>query len=181
MLKQKRLLIGCGGGFQQECSQSYSPMATWIKEVALTLTDESQQCGNIEETSVIARTPRTCLNVWAGSGDLKNTAEPRLFRQKLLQRPLALRYGTRYVQPHELHSVVVQYLDGPVDSPSHKLRLLLEDPCQPQDSEHITAVTQLWSELLGNQDIWLDTTLCATSLAVLWLAMRGGRDLFPCC
>ena len=63
VLKQKRLLIGCGGGFQQECSQSYSPVATWIKEVALTLTDESQQYGNIEETSVIARTPRTCLNV----------------------------------------------------------------------------------------------------------------------
>ena len=64
VLQQKRLLIGCGGGFQQECSQSYSPVATWIKEVALTLTDESQQYGNIEETSVIARTPRTCLNVW---------------------------------------------------------------------------------------------------------------------
>ena len=30
VLKQKRLLIGCGGGFQQECSQSYSPVARWI-------------------------------------------------------------------------------------------------------------------------------------------------------
>ena len=63
VLKQKRLLVGCGGGFQQECSQSYSPVARWIKEVSLTLTDESQQHGNIEETSVIARTPRTCLNI----------------------------------------------------------------------------------------------------------------------
>ena len=54
------------GGFQQECSQSYSPVARWITEVALTLTDESQQYGNIGETSVIARTPRTCLNIWAG-------------------------------------------------------------------------------------------------------------------
>ena len=58
VLRQKKLLIGCGGGFQ-ECSQSYSPVARWITEVALTLTDESQQFGNIEETSVIARTPRT--------------------------------------------------------------------------------------------------------------------------
>ena len=56
VLRHKRLLIGCGGGFQQECSQSYSPVARWITEVALTLTDESQQYGNIEETSVIART-----------------------------------------------------------------------------------------------------------------------------
>ena len=52
----------------------------WIIEVALTLTDESQQFGNIEETSVIARTSRTCLNVWAGDhrrtpGGLKNTCE----------------------------------------------------------------------------------------------------------
>ena len=66
VLRQKKLLIGCGGGFQQECSQSYSPVARWITEVALTLTDESQQYGNIEETSVIARTPRTCINIWAG-------------------------------------------------------------------------------------------------------------------
>ena len=51
VLRQKKLLIGCGGGFQQECSQSYSPVARWITEVALTLTDESQQYGNIEETS----------------------------------------------------------------------------------------------------------------------------------
>ena len=178
VLKQKKLLFGCGGGFQQECSQSYSPIATWIKEVSLTLTDESQQYGHIEETSVIARTPQTCLNIWAGDhrqtpGGLKNTVESRRFRQKLLQRPLALRCGTRYVQPHELHQVVVQYLDGPVDSPSHKLKLLLEDPCQPPESEHITAVTQLWSELFDNQAVWLDTSLCATCLAILWLAPKG--------
>ena len=100
VLRHKRLLSGRGGGFQQECAQSYSPVATWIKEVALTLTDESQQYGNIEEASVIARTPRTCINAWAGDhrqtpGGLKKTKESRLFRQKLMQRPLALRCGTR--------------------------------------------------------------------------------------
>ncbi len=173
VLKQKRLLIGCEGGFQQECSQSYSPVATWIKEVSLTLTDESQQYGNIEETSVIARTPRTCLNIWAGDhrqtpGGLKNTVESRRLRQKLLQRPLALRCGTQYVQPHELHQVVGQY--GPVDSPSYKIKLLLEDPCEPHESEHITAVTQLWGEIFDNQAAWLDTSLCATCFAILWLA-----------
>ena len=73
VLRQKKLLIGCGGGFQQECSQSYSPVDRWITEVALTLTDESQQYGNLEETSVIARTPRTCVNIWAG--DHRQTRE----------------------------------------------------------------------------------------------------------
>ena len=42
VLRQKKLLIGCGGGFQQECSQSYSPVARWITEVALTLTDAAE-------------------------------------------------------------------------------------------------------------------------------------------
>ena len=98
----------------------------WIIEVALTLTDESQQFGNIEETSVIARTSRTCLNVWAEDhrptpGGLKNTVECRLFRQKFLQRPLALRCGTTYIQPHEMYRIVCRYLDGPWGSPSHQL------------------------------------------------------------
>ena len=179
VLRQKRLLIGCGGGFQQECSQSYSPVAQWITEVALTLTDESQQYGNIEETSVIARTSRTCLNIWAGDhrqtpGGLKNTVERRLFRQKLLQRPLALRCGTDYVQPHEMYRILGRYLDGPWGSPSHQLKALLEDvDSNPYASEHMTAVTQLWCEIFGNERVWLDTVVCATCFAILWLALKG--------
>ena len=76
VLRQKKLLIGCGGGFQQECSQSYSPVARWITEVALTLIDESQQYGNIEETSVIARTPRNWLNIWAGDHRRRSGVTP---------------------------------------------------------------------------------------------------------
>ncbi len=115
VLRNKKLLIGCGGGFQQEGTQSFSPVAYWIKEVDLTLTDESQQYGNIEETSVLARTPRTCLKIWAGNhrqtpGGLKKTDEARRFRQKLMKRPLALRCGTNYIQPHELHTVVERCL-----------------------------------------------------------------------
>ena len=164
--RQKKLLIGCGGGFQQECSQSYSPVARWITEVALTLTDESQQYGNFEETSVIARTPRTCINIWAGDhrqtpGGLKNTVECRLFRQKPLQRPLALRCGTEYVQPHEMCRVVERYLDGPCDSPSHQLKQLLAND-DPTDSEHITAVTQLWCEIFDNEETWLTTSVCVS-------------------
>ena len=178
VLRQKKLLIGCGGGFQPECSQSYSPVARWITEVALTLTDESQQYGNIEETSVIARTPRTCINIWAGDhrqtpGGLKNTVECRLFRQKLLQRPLALRCGTEYVQPHEMYRIVNRYLDGPWDSPSHQLKLLLEETDDPSNSKHITAVTQLWCEIFNNEETWLTTSVCVTCFAILWLAIKG--------
>ena len=30
VLRQNSLLIGCGGGFQQECSQQFSPVADWM-------------------------------------------------------------------------------------------------------------------------------------------------------
>ena len=133
----------------------------------------------IEETSVIARTSRTCLNIWAGDhrqtpGGLKNTVECRLFRQKLLQRPLALRCGTDYVQPHEMYRIRGRYLDGPWGSPSHQLKALLEDvDSNPYESGHMTAVTQLWCEIFGNERVWLDTVVCATCFAILWLALKG--------
>ena len=117
VLRQKRLLIGCGGGCQQECSQSYSPVARWIAEVAL-------------------------------------------------------RCGTEYVQPHEMCRVVERYLDGPCDSPSHQLRQLLAND-DPTDSEHITAVTQLWCEIFDNEETWLTTSVCVTCFAILWLAIKG--------
>ena len=41
--RQKKLLIGCGGGFQQECSQSYSPVARWITEMAQSQLDQEGQ------------------------------------------------------------------------------------------------------------------------------------------
>ena len=127
---------------------------------------------------MIARTPRTCLNLWAGDhrqtpGGLKNTVECRMFRQKLPQRPLAKRCGTEYVQPHELHRIVSPYLDGPCDSPSHKLKLLLDDSEDPLTSTHITAVTQLWSDIFDDEAVWLDTSVCVTCFAILWLALKG--------
>ena len=33
VIRQKSLLIGCGGGFQQECSQQFSPVADWMSTV----------------------------------------------------------------------------------------------------------------------------------------------------
>ena len=110
-------------------------------------------------------------------GGLKNTVECRLFRQKLLQSPLALRCGTEYVQPHEMHRIVNRYLDGPWDSPSHQLKQLLEETDDPSNSEHITAVTQLWCEIFNNEETWLTTSVCVcvcvTCFAILWLALKG--------
>ena len=38
---------------------------------------------------------------------------------------------------------------------------------------HITAVTQLWCEVFGNETVWLDTSVCVTCFAILWLAIKG--------
>ena len=57
VIRQKSLLIGCGGGFQQECSQQFSPVADWMGSVDLCLEDEGQQYGNMEEAASVARTP----------------------------------------------------------------------------------------------------------------------------
>ena len=54
------------GGFQQECSQQFSPVADWMGSVDLFLEDEGQQYGNMEEAASVARTPATCLEVWSG-------------------------------------------------------------------------------------------------------------------
>ena len=115
VLRSKQVLIGCGGGFHQESSQPYSPVAKWMEEVDLALGDVGQQYGNLDEASAVARVPRRCLVVWCGDhkqthGGLRKTEEAKAFRRKLLRRPIALRGNTDYLQPHMLGSVVVRCL-----------------------------------------------------------------------
>ena len=65
VLRGKQVIIGCGGGFHQECSQPYSPVAKWMREVDMALNDEGQQYGNLDESSAIARVPRKEANARA--------------------------------------------------------------------------------------------------------------------
>jgi len=86
------------------------------------LEDEAQQYGNMEEASSIARTPRTCLEIWSGDhrqtpGGLQQTEQAKRFRRKLLKPPLALRCPTEYIQPHGLAEIAARYLEGHSDSP----------------------------------------------------------------
>ena len=121
VLRSKRVLVGCGGGFHQECQQPYSPVASWMEEADVALNDEGQQYGNLDEASAIARVPRKCLVVWCGDhkqtpGGLRKTDEAKAFRRKLLRRPIALRGDTKHFQPNMLGKVVLRYLDG-MDEP----------------------------------------------------------------
>ena len=121
VLGQKKLLIRCGGGFQQEAQQRYSPVRGWLATVHMGLLDEAQQYGNIDELTSLARVPAHCLILWCGDheqtpGGLRNTTEAKLFRRKLLSKPLGLRCDTEYIQPHLLGAVVARFIVGTAGS-----------------------------------------------------------------
>ena len=82
VLRNKQVLVGCGGGFHQECQQPYSPVASWMEDTDVALNDEGQQYGNLDEASAIARAPRKCLVIWCGDhkqtpGGLRKTDEAK--------------------------------------------------------------------------------------------------------
>ena len=181
VLRQKSLLIGCGGGFQQECSQQFSPVADWMGSIDLFLEDEGQQYGNMEEAASVARTPDTCLEVWSGDhrqtpGGLKNSQEAKAFRKKLTKRPLALRCQTLYVQAHDLEKIVLRYLDCPKESFAWKLRQLLIDGYSAIDP----AVGQFWHEHFGDSPPCLSTEIQRAAYTILWIGLRGEREGLPC-
>ena len=130
VLRSKRVIVGCGGGFHQECQQPYSPVASWMEEADVALNDEGQQYGNLDEASAIARVPRKCLVVWCGDhkqtpGGLRKTDEAKAFRRKLLRRPIALRGDTKHLQPNMLGKVVLRYLDGMDEPLIHWVQVIL--------------------------------------------------------
>ena len=180
VLRQKSLLIGCGGGFQQECSQQFSPVADWMGSIDLFLEDEGQQYGNMEEAATVARTPATCLEVWSGDhrqtpGGLKKSQEAKAFRKKLTKRPLALRCQTQYIQAHDFGKIVLRYLDCPKGSFAWKLWQLLMDGSAAIDP----AVGQFWHELIGDSPPCLSTEIQRAAYAILWMGLRGEREGLP--
>ena len=71
-LRSKQVIIGCGGGFHQECQQPYSPVATWMEDADVALNDEGQQYGNLDEASAVhgAHTAQvSCYLVWRPQTD----------------------------------------------------------------------------------------------------------------
>ena len=181
VLGSKQVIIGCGGGFRHECASKYSPVAQWMSEVDLTLHDESQQYGNLDETAAIARLPRNCLVLWLGDhrqtpGGLRKSTAARRFRRKLLKRPLALRGNSDKVQPNTLFQVVVRYLTGTPHSPAYPVAQLMMTPDLhlPQNAQE--QMENLAKELLGAYAPWLMGIVPRTALAVLWLATHRQKS-----
>ena len=121
VLRTKQVVIGCGGGFHQRCTQPYSPVARWMADVDVALNDEGQQYGNLDEASAIARIPRKGMVIWCEDhkqtpGGLRKSEEARVFRRKLMRRTIALRGDTTFLPPHMLGAIVhphVKDVPGP--------------------------------------------------------------------
>ena len=137
VLRTKQVIIGCGGGFHQECTQPYSPVARWMADVDVALNDEGQQYGNLDEASAIARIPRKGIVIWCGDhkqtpGGLRKSEEARVFRRKLMRRPIALRGDTTFLPPHMLGAIVHLYVkDVPGPQMAGVSQLLQESTKQP--------------------------------------------------
>ena len=174
VIRSKRVIIGCGGGFRHECACKYGPMQEWMSEVDLALQDESQQFGNLDEASAIARMPRKCLVMWLGDhrqtpGGLRKSESARRFRQKLLKRPVALRGDTTLFQPNQLTQVVSRYLTGTTAAPAYPILQLLQTETQ-QDLEERTRMVA--EELLGESQDWLAGSVPRAALAIMWLSQH---------
>ena len=177
VLGQKKLLIGCGGGFQQEAQQRYSPVRNWLSTVHLALLDEAQQYGNIDELTTLARAPAHCLILWCGDdkqtpGSLRNTTEAEMFRRKLLSRPLGLRCDTEYVQSHLLGTVVARFMVGSAGSMADRWSTYLRGKA---------AVGTLGSQVMSYMADIPDEQIAsyAAALAIFFLARRQEDVLIP--
>ena len=185
VLRSKRVLIGCGGGFHQACSQPYSPVAKWIEDVDAALNDEGQQYGNLDEASAVARTPRKCIVIWCGDhkqtpGGLRKTDEAKAFRRKLLRRPIALRGDTEYIQPHLLGKVVLRYLvdvDDPLVKAIRALLIELLDDAHQLTLSGVATLQTICREVGCDFHQRLCSPVFCTAVIVLWLALH--RERFP--
>ena len=185
VLRTKQVIIGCGGGFHQECTQPYSPVARWMSEVDVALNDEGQQCGNLDEASAIARVSRKGLVIWCGDhkqtpGGLRESDEARVFRRKLMRRPIALRGDTKFLPPHMLGAIVHPYVqDVPGPQVAGLSQLLQESTRQPLglSTRSVTVFQELCKETIGSCWDAGITPCCCAAIAVLWLALAPER--FP--
>ena len=93
VLRNKRVLVGCGGGFHQECQQPFCPVASWMDDTDVAL--EGQQYGNLDEASATARALRKYLVIWCGDhkqtpGGLRKTDEAKALGGSSCAGPLRL-------------------------------------------------------------------------------------------
>ena len=156
-----------------------------MEDADVTLNDEGQQYGNLDEASAVARTPHKCLVIWCGDhkqtpGGLRKTDEAKAFRRKLLRRPIALRGNTEYVQPNMLGKVVLRYLEDVDDPIVNEIRKMVGETIgstQPLSQRSVATLRTVCQEVGCAFHEGLCIPVCCTALSVLWLALH--KEKFP--
>ena len=156
-----------------------------MEDADVALNDESQQYGNLDEASDVARTPRKCLVICCGDhkqtpGGLRKTDEAKAFRRKLLRRPIALRGNTEYLQPNMLGKVVLRYLEDVDDPIVNELREMIHETVgnmRPLSDKGIATLRTICQEVGCDFHPRLCIPVCCTALSVLWLALH--KEKFP--
>ena len=164
-----------------------------MADVDVALNDEGQQYGNLDEASAIARLPRKGIVIWCGDhkqtpGGLRKSEEARVFRRKLMRRPIALRGDTTFLPPHMLGAIVHPYVkDVPGPQMVGVSRLLQESTKQPLglSTGSVAVFQELCKETIGSCWEAGITPCCCAAIAVLWLALAPERfplqaDTFSC-
>ena len=164
-----------------------------MADVDVTLNDEGQQYGNLDEASAIARIPRKGIVIWCGDhkqtpGGLRKSEEARVFRRKLMRRPIALRGDTTFLPPHMLGAIVHPYVkDVPGPQMAEVSQLLQESTKQPLglSTGSVTVFQDLCKETIGGCWVAGITPCCCAAIAVLWMALAPERfplqaDTFSC-
>ena len=113
VLRTKQAIIGCGGGFHQECTQPYSPAARWMLEVDIALKMRANSTETWTKPLPLQEFPVKALLYGVGITNkrqgLRKSDEACAFRRKLMRRPIALRGDTKFLPPHMLGAIVHPY------------------------------------------------------------------------
>ena len=125
----------------------------------------------MEETSVIARTPRTCINIWAVITD----KPPRGLKIRL-----NVDYsGKSFFKGHWPWDVEPNMLNR-MRCAGQSIGTLMGHVTPARISWNKQMMTRLiqstllqWCEIFDNEETWLTTSVCVTCFAVLWLALKG--------
>ena len=120
--------------------------------------------------------------------DCARAREARVFRRKLMRRPIALRGDTTFLPPHMLGAIVHPYVkDVPGPQMAGLSQLLEECTKQPLglSTGSVKVFQDLCKETIGGCWVAGITSCCCAAIAVLWLALAPERfplqaDTFRC-
>ena len=178
VIRQKSLLIGCGGGFQQECSQQFSPVADWMSSVeTFFLTMRGNNMGTWKRRPQL---PEHRLLVWrcglATTGKrLVLVVWKRAKNRNHFGRNSPSAPWPCVAKLNILKHMIWGVLPCDIWTALRVHSQLLEDDSTAIDP----AVVQTWHDLIGDSPPCLSREIQRAAFAILWMGLRREREGLP--